>query len=159
MLRRQYPVERIVEKPVAYPVDRYIEVQVPVQQYVPVPVEKIVQVPVNYYIDREACGIPLNRNLIALLSPGKSRLPMRRQVPVDRYVQVPVYVDRYIDRYIDRPIYIPVQQEQQETQSVGVGLSLERADGVCYLSPLLCASRIQDIEANLICAQTSLRPF
>ena len=39
--------------PISYPIDRYIEVPVPVQQYVPVPVDKYVEVPVPYYVDRQ----------------------------------------------------------------------------------------------------------
>jgi hypothetical protein len=76
------------------------------------------------------------------------------QVPVDRYVQVPVYVDRYVDRYIDRPVYVQVQEEKEETQSVGVGLSLERADGVRHHTPTYTIShraqhrsRMEDMRA------------
>ena len=59
-------------------------------------------------------------------------------MPVERIVQVPVYVDRYIDRYVplpvdrpvDRPVYVPIQSEEKQQTYVGIGLSLERADGV-----------------------------
>lgn len=104
IIKEQVPVhiqtQKIIEKPVPYPVNHIIEKQVPIYK------ETVKEVKVPVYVDRpypvkeiQQVKVPVEKTII-------KEVPKIQQVIKEVSVDRPVYVDRHVihEKFVDRPV-------------------------------------------------------
>uniref|UniRef100_A0A336KV67 CSON014837 protein n=1 Tax=Culicoides sonorensis TaxID=179676 RepID=A0A336KV67_CULSO len=104
IIKEQVPVhietQKIIEKPVPYPVNHIIEKQVPVYKETVKEVKVPVYVPQPYPVKEvQQVNVPVEKTIIKEVPKIQQVI---KEVPVDR----PVYVDRHVvhEKFIDRPV-------------------------------------------------------
>lgn len=110
------PVEKIVDRPVPYPVEKVVKQLVKVPY--PVEVEKVVvkEVPVDRVVEKHVSHAvavdrpyPVEKVVEKVVHvPYEVEKIVDRPVEIEKIVEKPVPVDRIVDRYIDRPIPVEV---------------------------------------------------
>lgn len=96
------PVDRIVEKHIDRPVHIPIEKQVEKIVHVPYAVQSIVERPVEKIVTQQV-AVPVDRIVEKIID-----LPVEVEKVIEK--QVPIAVDRVVEKLIDRPIAVPYEK-------------------------------------------------